>query len=600
MNTRETKNCQNCKQHFTIEPEDFDFYKKIDVPPPTFCPECRLIRRLAWRNERSFFHNVCKRCGKEVISVYPNDSGITVYCRPCWWSDEWDGLEYGVDFDPSRPFLLQLKDILHKVPLPDLFGLYTTLENSEYTNMVGYLKNCYFLTMADWNENCAYGSNVYHSKDSHDTFMLDQGELCYETVNCSQCYQTLFSIDCRSCLNISFSKDCISCSNCIGCVNLRNKQYYIFNKPYSKEEYTQRAKEYQPTSRAQIKKMLERCRAFWRQQPNKYMHEYLTNNVTGDYISNSKNVQDSFNVQDMENARFCALVIPGKTTDCYDHTHYGISTELLYETLQVGNQASRIMCSWFVITGVSDVAYSIFTIGGKHIFGSVGLKKREYCILNKQYTKEAYEKLRAQIIEQMNTMLYVDKKGREYRYGEFFPVEFSPFGYNTSSAQEFFPLSEIAAKEQGFKWKSPEEKNYNITISHDKIPDGLDEFSKTITEEILGCAHQNKCSDQCSSAFKIIQSEFEFYRRLHLPLPDLCPNCRHYQRLKQITPMKLWHRRCQCSGEESEKRKEEGAYQNTISHFHGSSHCPNEFETSYAPERPEIIYCEQCYQQEVV
>ncbi len=34
-------------------------------------------------------------------------------------------------------------------------------------------------------------------------------------------------------------------------------------------------------------------------------------------------------------------------------------------------------------------------------------------------------------------------------------------------------------------------------------------------------------------------------------------------------------------------------------HLHGEKHCPNEFETSYAPDRPEIIYCEKCYQQEV-
>lgn len=592
----EMRSCKNCKNRFTIEPEDFAFYEKIQIPTPTWCQQCRFQRRLAWRNERSFFRNTCKRCGKKIISVYPSDSGITVYCRPCWWSDEWDGLEYGVDFDPSRPFLIQVKSLLYKVPLPDLFGLYATLENSEYTNMVGYLKNCYFLTMADWNENCAYGSNVYHTKDSYDTLMLDQSELCYETVNCRQCYQTIFSIDCESCRNVSFSKNCVGCSDCIGCVNLRNKQYHIFNKPYSKEEYLKLARECQPTSRMQIEKIWEQASGLWQRQPNKYIHEYLTNNVSGDYISNSRNVRDSFIVQDMENARFCALVIPGKTTDCYDHTHYGISTELLYETLQVGNQASRITCSWFVIIGVADVAYSIFTIGGKNIFGSVGLKKREYCILNKQYTKEEYGELRAQIIKQMNTMPYVDGKSREYRYGEFFPAEFSPFGYNISSAQEVFPLSESAAKEKGFGWKSPEKTNYEITVPHDKIPDTSDNLSENTTKEVFGCSHQGRCNDQCSFAFVIIQSELDFYRRLHLPLPDLCPNCRHYQRIAKRNPLKLWHRKCTCAGQKSEN----GIYANTIPHFHGIDHCPNEFETSYAPERSEIVYCKQCYQAEVV
>ena len=29
----ETKTCQNCKQSFIIEPEDFEFYEKMKVPP---------------------------------------------------------------------------------------------------------------------------------------------------------------------------------------------------------------------------------------------------------------------------------------------------------------------------------------------------------------------------------------------------------------------------------------------------------------------------------------------------------------------------------------------------------------------------------------
>jgi hypothetical protein len=83
---------------------------------------------------------------------------------------------------------------------------------------------------------------------------------------------------------------------------------------------------------------------------------------------------------------------------------------------------------------------------------------------------------------------------------------------------------------------------------------------------------------------------------MNLPLPRLCPNCRHYQRLKQRNPLKLWKRHCQCAGGKSSN----GVYQNTVVHNHGTNPCPNEFETSYSPERPEIIYCEECYLKEVV
>ena len=113
--------------------------------------------------------------------------------------------------------------------------------------------------------------------------------------------------------------------------------------------------------------------------------------------------------------------------------------------------------------------------------------------------------------------------------------------------------------------------------------------------KIIECEHSGKCKDQCTEAFKIIPEEFKFYKRMNLPLPRLCPNCRHYQRLKLRNPLKLWRTKCQCGGAASEN----GLYKNTAKHSHGDGHCANEFKTTYAPDRPEIIYCEQCYQQEL-
>jgi hypothetical protein len=107
----------------------------------------------------------------------------------------------------------------------------------------------------------------------------------------------------------------------------------------------------------------------------------------------------------------------------------------------------------------------------------------------------------------------------------------------------------------------------------------------SILQETIGCQHEGKCTHQCTTAFKIIGEELSFYRRMNLPLPRLCPNCRHYERLAQRNPLRLWHRGCMCD---------------KATHQHGTGHCSNEFETSYAPERKEIVYCEQCYNAEVV
>src|SRR3989338_7079001 len=118
----ETKICQNCKQNFVIEPEDFQFYEKVKVPPPTFCPECRMMRRMAWRNERALYKGVCKATGKQIITCFAPDSGMTVYDRDYWWSDAWDAFDFGEEVDFSRPFLKQFSEFIRKVPMPAVFN----------------------------------------------------------------------------------------------------------------------------------------------------------------------------------------------------------------------------------------------------------------------------------------------------------------------------------------------------------------------------------------------------------------------------------------------------------------------------------------------
>src|SRR3990167_1497216 len=97
--TPESRTCQNCKTSFIIEPEDFAFYEKMQVPPPTWCPYCRLMRRLSWRNERTLYKRVCSMCGKSIIAMYSQDAAFPVYCRECWFSDAWDPLAYGREYD---------------------------------------------------------------------------------------------------------------------------------------------------------------------------------------------------------------------------------------------------------------------------------------------------------------------------------------------------------------------------------------------------------------------------------------------------------------------------------------------------------------------
>jgi len=145
-------------------------------------------------------------------------------------------------------------------------------------------------------------------------------------------------------------------------------------------------------------------------------------------------------------------------------------------------------------------------------------------------------------------------------------------------------------------------KDYKITTPSFELFDNIDEgVGESVLNEIIGCEHKGECKEQCTVAFKVTPRELEFYKTEKIPLPRLCPNCRHYQRLKKNNPIKFYHRQCMCDRKlDIGGKKLDDGYQNTVIHFHGDRPCPNEFETSYAPNRLEIVYCGDCYNSEVV
>jgi len=568
----QTKTCQNCKTPFQIDDSDFTFYKKMKVPPPTWCPECRLQRRFAFRNERTLYKRPCALCGKDTLTMYDPDGGITSYCGECWWSDNWDPILYGQEYDFSRPFFEQFSELMRKVPHQNLIGIFSTWKNTEYANMNHELKNCYWLFNSDYDENLLYGEEIEHSKECVDVTMIEGTQLAYESLNCIKCYQVYYSVNCENSHDIWFSKNLSGCSNCFGCMNLRNQQYCIFNEKFSKEDYQKKIAEYKLDSYTAVQSFKKKAVEFWLKFPNKYLTGIRNVNSTGEYINNSKNVRNSYIVTDGQDCRYCMWLITKTNKDCYDYTQFGENTQRIYEAYGCGLNIDNVIGGVSIVEGRS-IQYSMHCFSSNNLFGCAGLHGKEYCILNKQYTKEEYEELVLKITGHMNTMPYIDKKGRKYSYGEFFPPEISQFAYNETSAQEFFPLTKEETLEQGYSWKEDKERNYKIAVKSEDLPDSILDVKEDITSQIIGCEHKGECKEQCTIAFRITSQELQFYKSQKIPLPRLCPNCRHYQRVKNRNPIKLYSRNC--------------------------AKCGKEIETSYAPDRPEIVYCEQCYNAEV-
>ena len=342
--------------------------------------------------------------------------------------------------------------------------------------------------------------------------------------------------------------------DCLFSAGLRNKQYYIFNKQYSKEEYEKEKRKLDLGSHKSLLLAREKFQKFLQNYPRRATFILNSENVSGDHIINSKNVNLGFNIKNIHDGAYLESCEDLK--DAMDSTFCGWPAELNYEGISAGcvNAYNCKFCdtSW----SNTNIEYCNSCHHSKELFGCFGLRrKNEYCILNKQYAPSEYAELKKQIIN--------DTISRK-EYGEFFPLELSPFSYNETVANDYYPLSKEGALAKGFPWQESDPKDYQVQTY--VVPDHIRDVPDTITKEILACK-------VCGKNYKIVVQELQFYQKFNLPIPRHCFNCRHQGRMNQRNPGQLWQREC--------------------------SKCQTSIKTTYSPERPEKVYCEKCYLQEV-
>jgi len=561
---KETKNCQNCKKDFVIEPEDFNFYQKIKVPPPTWCPECRQLRRYAWRNERNLYRRNCDLCKKSTVTIYSPNKPYKVYCNTCWWGDDWDPAFYGVDFDFTRPFFEQFRELQLKVPRMSLLNKNSV--NSEYTNHSSDNKNVYLSFATLYSENIFYSTWVMESRDCMDcSFIYEKGERLYEVIDSRISYECQFGAFLKDCSSCYYCYDCRGCNNCFMSSNLRNKSYVFKNKQYSREEYLKKIREYELSSftvREGLGKEFEDM--LKKDAIHRFVISERNVNSEGSLIYDCKNVTKSFEVNKAEN---CKYIIGGmEIKDSMDLYHGGYTTELIYEM----HGAARNYNSHFshLCYDNVNIDYCDTCQNSQNLFGCVSVKKGEYMIFNKKYSKEDYLALKEKIIEHM-------KKTEEY--GEFFPPSIAPVYYNETQGNLYIPLTKEEVLAKGWQWEENTLGTFGKeTVSSASIPDKIEDVPDSYLQEIFACV-------DCSKNYNITNNELSFYRKEKIPLPRKCPNCRYKRRFDLRPPRQLWSRACMCDKKE---------------HSHAET-CPNEFETTYKPGRPEKVYCESCYNKEV-
>ncbi len=314
-------------------------------------------------------------------------------------------------------------------------------------------------------------------------------------------------------MNSSFLYDCRNLQNCFMCWNLRDKQYCIKNVQYSKDEYENKLKEFDLASysvRTELKKQfweLVRSEAIHRQNLN-----VNTANSSGNFLENCRNCRNCYFLENSEN---CVHFLRG----------FG-SKDVLFGTGTMAESSVFSMMDGYgygtIVTErcshCRDSAYLDYCEECTNCFGCVGLRKKQYCILNKQYSKEEYGRLRNEIEAKMRA---------EGSWGKFFPKDMAYGGYNFSVGRFYFPMAKSEAEREGFLWEETADAAYE-GLDGNKVPDRPSEAGEDFWQTAIICS-------ETKMRFNISPEELAFHKRFGIPLPHEHPDHRTLERCRLIS-----------------------------------------------------------------
>lgn len=553
--------CKQCGQTFHIFQEDIDFYEMLRVPPPTLCPLCRKKRRFGHLMRVPKFFK--KRCSapdheEEVVTVYPPASPHKIYDFSYWYSDNWEAAEFGRDYDFSKSFFTQFKDLFFEIPhIPlerDPRGV-----NTEYTVGGSKSKNNYYCGMGYETENSVYSLDVRHCREVIDCSIMSNSEICFGSVGSYNCSRCLFVVDCGECMDSAFLYECKNCAHCFLCSNLRNRSYVFNNEQLTKEEYNDRIKSINLGNRDILNHHLEQ---FYGNVVRRALHRALRNvhttNSIGDDLIECKGCYYVFRAAKAENVRYA---------DNLEGAHDNIDVanvigEQIYECV-VSVGAATNLFSMFIRQS-SFMEYCSECRNCNYCFGCAGLKDKKFHIFNKSYSETDYWSF----VDRIKTQMLVQGE-----YGEFFPLKLGLISYQSSTGQLYFSLNEKEAAVMTIPWYSEPESNIPTNMPLLKAPDEVPSDIREVSDDILGKAIICEASGK---PFRLVRQELDFYRKMNLPLPTKHP----WQRLLERT--KLEH--------------------SLLLHPFKCPKCGEQTHTVYSPEQQKElkIYCEACYLKEVV
>lgn len=576
----ERKTCAVSGTKFPIFQWDKDVLEKLSpviwgqkylFPLPKYCPEIRLLQKMCFRNERTLYKSTCAYSWSPMLSMYHPDMWYTVYSIAWYLSDSWQASSYWKEINYDEPFFSQYAELLKSTPkLAQSMSIKNLENNSQYVNYAADLKNCYLVFDTDTNEDCYYSTNINHSNNTVDSLMTLHSDHCYECLDSHNLYKCSFVQNSSQCTYSQYLYSCVNCDHCLCCSNLNGQSYQFLNQPISKEKYEEIAKEMTTTwGKMKYSSLFDELL-----EETTRSAIMISNTESGIWnaIYNSKEVFMSYQISNCEDLRYCHSMNDAK--DSMDMYSFGSNAWNLYNSISVWRNSSNISLCVDNYKAHNNL-YCIENRKNSFGFWCANFHHKNYSILNKVYTKEEYEKTVKQLAYHMQ---------ETWERGEFFPTNLSPFPYNDTIANDYFPVHSINRdwkiqvlntewygvltidnedvsvsdatldlwwnEKVAIKWRNAENLVWLSETVNPIIPINLTHESWDLLKNDSWVANRVvKCSVSWRP-FRFTKAEIIFYKNQWVPLPMKHPDIRHQERLHRRSWRTLYVRKCDKSGKE--------------------------------------------------
>jgi len=414
--------CDLTGEKWNMDEEEIGWYKKFNVPPSKYSPKIRLSILSSFTVAYQFWWHKHAITNAPLLSVVHPATKLKVITDEEYAVSDFSTINK--DYDKTINFLRQFRELQLQIPLAPTRN-YIKPENSLVFSSYGD-QNSYFVG-ASRSKESFFGSASFDIENSAEFFVSSKVTSSFNIVHSQRIHNCRYVRECFDCLNSSFLFDCRNCEFCFGAINQRNKKYVFFNQQLTQEAYEIEIAKIDLSSREIIEQINKRfaelalSQGIWPENFNEgcqnclgeYLRDCKDNRFCYQMVQSNNNYYSAFSSLPTENSAFTG---GSGLQNCYSCCPCGKSNDCKF----VGWGSQCHACEYCL--NCEDCEYC---------FGCVGLKRKNFCILNRQYTEEEYWSLVDSIKCQML---------QTGEYGEYFPASFSQ-SYFPESGAAFFCLA---------------------------------------------------------------------------------------------------------------------------------------------------------------